>query len=268
MPELNSLALQGNYDTTINIIGGLSDYGVIYSAIDAYFGQGDAIRDLATTRNEFNLRTEKSKIRVELAVRRSFLEFYNQDHKDLIQALFQHKLSLPEKELILFWQFALNNRLFREISSQVYIKAYLSGRSGLTKDDIAAYIKDAVSHNKAFELKWSESTINTLSSKYLNIMTKLNFVEGKRIKSFKQIRPTAESLSLFLYFAKLYDPGSNNILNNELLPLSFMVTDDIKDRLKKLSMKGFFNMDFNGVALNIELIHSYKGICDVLYNQP
>jgi hypothetical protein len=170
MPELNNTTELGNYDTTINIIGGLSDCGVIYSAIDAFFGQGgDAIRDLATTRNEFNLRTEKSKIRVELAVRRSFLEFYNQDHKDLIQALFQHNLSLPERELILFWQFALNNRLFREISSHVYIKAYLSGKSGLTKDDITAYIKDAVSHNKTLKLKWSESTMNTLYSKYLNI---------------------------------------------------------------------------------------------------
>ncbi len=257
----------GNYDTTINVIGGLSDCDIIYSAIDGFFTQGDAIRDLASTRNDFQLRTERSKIRVELAVRRSFLEFYNQDHKDLIQALFQHKLSLPEKELILFWQFALNNRLFREISSHVFIKAYLSGRSGLTKDDIAAYIKDSVSHNKALTLKWSESTINTLSSKYLNIMTKLNLVEGKRIKSFKQIRPTAESLCIFIYLAKLYHSDSNNILNNELLPLSFIVTEDIKDRLKKLSMKGFFNMDFNGVALNIELTHSYKGICDVLYNQ-
>ena len=96
MSELNSLAALGNYDTTINIIGGLSDCGVIYSAIDAFFSQGDAIRDLATIRNEFNLRTERSKIRVELAVRRSFLEFYNQDHKDLIQAIFQHNLPLPE----------------------------------------------------------------------------------------------------------------------------------------------------------------------------
>ena len=73
---------------------------------------------------------------------------------------------------------------------------------------------------------------------------------------------------IFLYFAKLYDSGNNNILSNTLLPLSFMVTEDLKDRLKKLSMKGFFNMDFNGVALNIELTHSYKGICDVLYQQP
>jgi hypothetical protein len=268
MPELNSATEFDHYDTTINVIGRLSDCGVIYTAIDSFFSQGDSIRDLASNRNEFNLRTEKSRTRVELAVRRSFLQFYNQDHQDFIQAIFQHNLPLPERELILFWQFALNNRLFREISSQVYIKAYLSGRSGLSKDDITAYLKEFVSHNKELNLKWSESTINTLSSKYLNLMTKLNFMEGKRIKSFKPIRPTAEALSLFLYFAKLYDPLTNNILKNEMLPLSFIVIEDIRDRLKKLSVKGFFNMDFNGVALNIELIHSYKGICDVLYNRP
>jgi hypothetical protein len=58
------------------------------------------------------------------------------------------------------------------------------------------------------------------------------------------------------------------MLKNEMLPLSFIVVEDIRDRLKKLSMKGFFNMDFNGVALNIELTHTYKEICDVLYNKP
>ena len=223
---------------------------------------------MATIRNELNLRTQRSKVRVELPVRRSFLEFYNLDHQELMRAIFKQHLPLSERALVLFWQFALNNRLFREISLHVYIKAYSSGRSGLTKDDIAAYIKESVSLHKAVKLTWSESTINTLSSKYLNIMTKLNFVEGKRIKSFKAIRPTAESLCIFLYLAKLYDSVSHNILTNELLPLSFMPTDDLKERLKKLSMKGYFNMDFNGVALNIELTHSYKGICDVLYKQP
>ena len=39
---------------------------------------------------------------------------------------------------------------------------------------------------------------------------------------------------------------------------------EYQERLKKLSLKGYFNMDFNGVELNIELTHSYKGICDVL----
>jgi hypothetical protein len=51
-----------------------------------------------------------------------------------------------------------------------------------------------------------------------------------------------------------------------LLPLSFIPSVDVQDRLKKLSLKGFFNMNFNGVALNVELTQSYKGICDALHN--
>lgn len=255
------------YDTTINIVGGLSDSEIIYKAMEVFFIQDESIDYLASNKSELNLRTERSKTRIELAVRRSFLSFYNQDHKDLIKAIFQSNMPLLERGLILFWQFALNNRLFREISISVYLKAYFSGRSGLTKDDIIAYLKEFMSQNKELNLGWSESTINTLSTKYLNFMTKLNFLEGKRIKYFKPIRPTGEALTLFLYFAKLYDLNTNNILKNEILPLSFIGLEDIQDRLKKLSVKGLFNMDFNGIALNIELTHSYKGICDVLYNQ-
>jgi hypothetical protein len=68
-----------------------------------------------------------------------------------------------------------------------------------------------------------------------------------------------------LYFAQIAEPENKNILVNKLLPLSFVPIEDIQERLKKLSLKGFFNMNFNGVALNIELVHIYKGICDVLY---
>jgi len=75
-------------------------------------------------------------------------------------------------------------------------------------------------------------------------------------------------LFLFLYFLKLHNhQGGGNILINEFLPLSFVSSEDIKERLKKLSLKGFFNMSFDGVALNIELTHSYQGICDALYNR-
>ena len=89
MPELNSATEFDRYDITMNVIGGLSDCSVIYKAIDSFFSREDSIRDLASHRNEFDLRTERSRTRVELAVRRSFLQFYNQDHKDLIQTIFQ-----------------------------------------------------------------------------------------------------------------------------------------------------------------------------------
>jgi len=268
MLESHNTIEPGSYDTTINVIGGLRDCSVIYKAIDSYFSKDDSIRDLVSGRNEFNLRTERSRKRVERAVKRAFFQFKNQGHRELIRSLFQSNVSLPERELILFWQFALNNRLFREISSRIFIKVYSSGRTSISKDDVTAYLKEFLNQNKQLNLNWSESTINTLSTKYLNLMTKLNFLEGVRKKSFRHIKTSAESLVLFIYFARLRDPQNSNILINEMLPLSFVVPEDIQERLKKLSLKGFFDMNFNGVALNIELTHSYKGICDVLYHRP
>ncbi len=267
MIDLKNQMKTTDYDTTINVIGGLKDCHLIYKAIESHFDNDDNITGLISERNEFNLRTERSRERVERAVKSSFLQFINQDHCDLIHSIFMGNIPLPEKELILFWQFALSNRLFREISLRVYIKTYLTGRMNFPKDDIIAYLKDFLSQNKKLNLKWSESTINTLSTKYLNLMTKLNFLEGARKKSFKHIKISTELLVIFLYFAKLYEPDNNNILANGILPLSLVAREDILPRFKKLSLKGLFNMNFNGVELNIELTHSYKGICGVLYNR-
>lgn len=265
MERLDSTAKIDEYDTAINVIGGLRDFSVILKAIEAHFNQSDSLHELIAQRNEFNLRTERSRARVEREVRKAFLQFRSEEHKDLIQGSFSAQVPLQDKELALFWQLALNNRLFREISSSVFAKTYYSGRSSISKDDIAAYLKDSLSQKKSMETDWSEKTINTLSTKYLNLMSKLSFVSTGRNKSFNHVRPSSESLVLFLYFAKLFSP-SNNILTNEFLRLSFIPSNDVHARLKKLSLKGFFNMNFNGVTLNIELTHSYQGLCDDLYS--
>jgi hypothetical protein len=257
----------GSYDTAINVIGGLKDFTNVFKAVEAHFSPDDSVRELVEQRNAFNLRTEKTRGRVERAIRRGFLHFYNQDHKELIQSIFTADAPIYERELILFWQFAVNNLLFREISANVFMKAYFTGRAGLSKEDIIAYLKDFLNRNNALDLNWSETTIKTLSTKYLNLMTKLGFLQGARIKTFRHITPSSESLVLFIYLARLIEPEAGNILKNEMLLLSFVAPDDIKERLKKLSLKGYLNMNFNGVALNIELNHSYKGICDVLYHR-
>ena len=267
MIDSNNIIKLDDYDTTINIIGGLRDIGVIYKAIDSYFSEEDTLHDLISVRNELNLRTERSRERIERAIRRGFLTFISEEHKELIHNYFIREESLPDRELVLFWQFSLSNKLFREISTTVFVKIYFSGRTVLSKDDIVAYLKEFLSQNKQLNLQWSEKTIDTLSSKYLNLMSKLNFLEGARKKTFRHIWVADESLVLFLYFARLQNPENRNILENEFLPLSFVPPVDILDRLKKLSMKGYFDMNFNGVDLNIELTHSYKGICDVLYNR-
>lgn len=269
MKKAQPKTLHNDYDTTINIIGGLKDCSIISKAIVAYFSEVDSVQDLITGRNEFVLRTERSKIRITRAINNSFLYFINDDHKDLTRNIFTGNVPDEAKQLILFWQFALTNRLFFDISANMFMKIYFSGRTTLPKDEIIAYLKEFLQKKQSSSLKWSKSTINTLATKYLNLMTKLNFLTGSRIKSFRHIKPSTESLILFLYFSKLHDHQEcgNNILKNAFLPLSFVSPEDIKERLKKLSLKGFFNMSFDGVALNIELTHSYEGICDALYNR-
>ena len=265
MNQLNNQTEPGVYDTAINIIGGLKDCSVIFKAIDSHFSESDTFKELVKNRNEFNLRTEKSRTRIEREVKKAFLRFINQEHLDLIKGIFRDRVPLRDKELVLVWQFALNNRLFREITANVFVKTYFSGRAAISKDDIIAYLKEFLSQNEHLQISWSESTINTLSTKYLNLMSKLGFISTGRVKSFKHIRPSSEVQVLFLYFTKLFSPNVSNLLANGLLPISFVSLTDIQERLKKLSLKGFFNMNFTGVALNIELTHSYKGICDVLY---
>ena len=267
MEELNNTAEPGMYDTAINVIGGLRDCGVIFKAINSYFSQTDSLNELINERNEFNLRTEKSRVRIERAVRKTFLEFVNQDHRHLLGGAFRDDVPLSDKELFLVWQFALNNRLFREITTKVFVKTYYSGRTSISTNDIVAYLKEFLSQNSDLQTKWSQNTVTMLATKYLSWMSKLNFVNAGHIKSFKHIRPSSEAQVLFLYFAKLFSPTTGNILTNELLPISFIAPEDFQERMKKLSMKGLFDMDFNGVALNIDLTHSYEGICDVLYNR-
>jgi hypothetical protein len=267
MIESNKMNKLSDYDTTINVIGGLRDFGVIYKAIASYFSEADSLKDLISSRNELNLRTERSRTRIEKAIEVGFLRFRNQDHEDLLKSFFIGGDVPQDRDLVLFWQFSLSNRLFREISSQVFIKMYFSGRTSLSKEDITAYLKEFLNQNKQLNLGWSKNTIHTLSTKYLNLMTKLNFLEGVRAKSYKHIRTSEEALVIFLYFAGLHEPENKNILKNDLLPLSFVAPEDVLERLKRLSMKGFFDMNFNGVDLNVELTHSYKGICDAVYDR-
>ena len=266
MEQRDSATETDGYDTAINVIGGLRDCIVIFKAIDAHFSESDSLKELIEQRNEFSLRTEKSRARVQREIQKAFVHFKSEEHESLVQGIFSRQVPLQDRLLVIFWQFALNNRLFREISSTVFAKTYYSGRTSISKDDIVAYLKDSLSQKESLATAWSENTIKTLATKYLNLMSKLGFVSTGRSKTFNHIRPSSESQVLFLYFAKLFSPSNRNIRANEFLPLSFVPSDDVQDRLKKLSLKGFFNMNFNGVALNIDLTHSYQGICDDLYS--
>lgn len=251
------------YNTAIKDIAGVHEVNTFYKIFSDY-RTAESLNDDQLMVSLGDIRTEKTRKKVAWAIRKSLLNFSFPDHEELVSRLFMNEIPSDDKRFYFFWHFNITNRLFREISTQVFGKTYFSGRAAISQDDIIPFLKEIVDdENKQI---WSDNTIYRLATKYLSLTTKLNFVTEGRVKSFKHIRPSSEAQVLFLYFAKLLTPSASDILTNELLPVSFVPSEDVQDRLKKLSLKGFFNMNFNGVALNIELTHSYKGICDALYN--
>jgi hypothetical protein len=254
------------YNTAVKDIAGLKDYSLIFNIINAYFAGAESTGSKIENENEFDIRTSKTRTKVSWAINKSVLQFVNEEHKSLVSKVFQESVPLQDKKFAFLWHFCLNNRLFREITINVFSKVYFSGRAQISQDDIIAFIKSISDKKDKSKPDWSEDTLYRVATKYLSLMTKFDFVSTGRVKSFNHIRPSPEALALFLYFANLYKPEVTNILENELLSASFIAKEDIHDRLKKLSLKGFFHMNFNGVALNIELTHSHKEICDVLYN--
>jgi len=253
------------YDTSINVIGGLQDLSIIDQAFQYFFTHGESVGSIIPKEN-FDLRTERSQQRVERGIRSGFLQFRDSQHKSLIHGLTNKSLPLQDRNLILFWQFALNNRLFREISESVFIQVYYSGRAVLPKEEIIAFIKEIIHQNPDLDLGWSEITILTLARKYLNFLTKLGFLEGAQKKFFTNIPVSTEAIVSFLYFAKIADPKQRNMFKNSFLSLSMIPKDDMVNRLKRLSIRGYFEMDYNGVDLNLNLTHSEKEVGDVLYD--
>lgn len=260
--------LRDKYDTEINIIGGLRNSDMILHIIDDYFNNSTSLNNMTPPTNALTLRTEKSRVRIQRAIKKGFLEFINPAHYDLMQAGFTGQVPFTDKIMLLVWQFALNNRLFRELTSTVFVKTYFSGRTTISKEDIIACLKEIIAKEKTedrLKISWSESTIHTLSTKYLNLMGKFDFLNAGKIKSFNLIHPSSQAQVLFLYFAALHNPEQQNLFKNAFLPLGFLSKEDLLERLKRLSLKGYFHMSHDGVALNIELIHPHKEICHVLY---
>ena len=253
------------YNSDINIIGGIPDYQLIVKALKLYSVGSEAMEDAIIRYNEFDFKTENARKRFLSAVTSSFLNFKNQDHEDLIIALFSHNISFETQQLVLFWQFAFSNRLFFEISRDVFIKNYFSGRVTFGKEDIVAYIKDISSSTPELKDKFTDITINTIASKYLTVLKKLDLIDGKQKKTFKHIQVSNEALVIFLHLLKIVDSDSTDVMHSPYLSLSMISPASIAERVKQLAKKEFFDMSYNGVSLKIEPKYTSKEIADVLF---
>lgn len=225
------------------------------------------LENILVNNNEFNFRTEKSRKRF-LSVLNSAFVNKNKDVNELIAVLMPNlKNDEITQATILFWLFSMNNKLFFELNRDVFLKYYFQGRAELPKEAIIAYIKDLISRVDELKGKWSEITIDTIASKYLTVLKKLNLVEGNQKKKFILNRISDEQLAVFIHLVNLLENRKSNFLEDEFLSFTFISKENILERLKRIGKKDWIKLNFNGVTLQVEPVFNNNNIIDGIFRR-
>lgn len=222
------------YNSSINIVGSIPDYATMIDYIVATQCASDGS-------DMFVFRTAKATSRFKKAVSDGFLSFASDAHKELfLSALSNVEISNEEKMMVLFWQFAYCNQLFSEITDNVFLRALYSGRTSISKSDVLAFLRH-LKLQKGDELPFSDSTIDTISSKYLTLLKKFGLADGTLIK---EIRAPHISSNLFVYLVRfaLTAYPDDNTLNNPMFRFSFLEPPTIINRLKTIEYIPYWDM--------------------------
>ena len=255
-----------NYNTDINIIGSIPDYNLIYRALPLLISDPTELEKILVSDNEFDFRTEKSRKRFLSALKSAFVNTDDIEFNQLISVLMA-KFSNDQNSqaTILFWVFNIQNQLFSELNSAVFLNYYFQGRTELPKEDVIAYIKDLISRTPELKNKWSEVTIETIASKYLTILKKLNLVEGVAKKKIAYIHLSDELIAIYVHLREHLKNKKSNFLEDEFLNFSFIDKSNIVERLKKVAKKDWISMNYAGNSLQVNGVFNSKNIIDGLY---
>ena len=253
------------YNTDINIIASIPDFNLITDVIGDY-AQGkseDDVYDKIFTQNIYGIRTGKSRDRFLHAIKAVFLKFKTEDHKAVFYTLFKTPGFLQAKKMALFYQFAINNDLFFDISTTVFLKLYKAGRLTADKAEFVSYLY-ALRDDHTEIRKWSDSTIEMIASKYLTFLKKTGFLKGRAKKEFCNITPDDFTLVYLIYLIKSLGESNSDILKNSFTPLLMLDQANLADRLKKISLVDYITVSTLGYDLNVDLKYRYEEIVDVI----
>ena len=256
------------YNADINSLGGIQDYHMIFEALRSFLCGEKDFKARLVEKNEFAIRTSEGRGRFYRGIKSSILKFKNDDHRDLYDSFF-HSLDdgLPY-DLLIFWLLAQNNMLFQKLSTDVYLKFYFNGKASITGEDVFAYLKHLQQTDEVFgKLKWTQKTMEPVASKYLTILRKLNLLEGKQKKYIKHVQLSDTDLVVYLYILKACYPQTSNVLTSDFLDFSFMTAKGLNERVKKIAQKGWFEMTYTGMNLNIEPTISYNQLSHAIFGR-
>jgi hypothetical protein len=156
-------------------------------------------------------------------------------------------LSSKEFLQILFLFTARANLIFRDFVIEIYWAKYAGGQSFINKEDALEFVNKANKENKTTK-DWSETTIKYASSNLLGCCTAYELLDSdkkgsRKILPYKIEEKTTAFLAYDLHFAGL---GDNAIISHQDWQLFGLEKEDVKEELKKLTLKNYYVLQSAG----------------------
>lgn len=257
---------KNNINSDINIVGSIPDYNLIDRFFELLSTEKDAVKvsGLLMLDNDFNFRTEKSKSRFVEVLKSTFGNFNNPNHQDFIYSFYSFKHSRSLKNYMIFIQFANSNKLFYKLNESVFFASLYQGKLYLDKELALSFMLD-LSDNYPVLKSWSNNTRETVASKYLTILKKLNFVEGKVKKEFRYSQPDFVTFVVLLYAVIAISGQNKDIINNPFVDYLFLDKETIFTYLKKVQSKEFFDIEYIGEKINVTTKLNYNDLFKKIY---
>lgn len=228
----NTVAVSSN----INILGGFENF---YK-----------LPDLLTSNSFYlNERTEASSKRYLKAVDDTFNQFRSAQLKRLFLAgLGAEGISEEAKKRIMALQFAAVDPLFQSLFADCFIPIVTSGRTTISKHDVIAYIDEKINIG-ALNVTWTRETIDTVSRKFLSVLKKLGFLDGKVKKTLVDAYTGSDFLIFFHYWLQAFD--ETNTLASRFFPLLMVSKEKYIFLLKQEVIRAKIDWSYSGDKVQV-----------------
>lgn len=175
---------------------------------------------------------------------------------DGIPALTLKKLAnqIPLRALLqfMFLFTARANSILYDFVCQIYWPAYASGRDTLSNHEALSFVESAITAGQTTG-QWSEKVTKNVAGYLTGCCSDFGLLEKghKQVRRFNQFTlnyKTAAFLSYDLHFSGI---GDNAVIAHHDWELFGLEKEDVRDVLKRLSLKGFFIIQTAGAATHI-----------------
>jgi len=176
------------------------------------------------------------------------------------------KDSLSSVELAqLFFLFTSRaNTILADFVREVYWLGYASGKDAISNEDASQFVVEANRNDRTIRY-WSDNMIERVSSYLTRCCADFGMLEKGRKKARKIIPFGVEqkTIALLAYDLHFAGSGDNAVVSHPDWELFGLQKEDLRDEMKRLSLKGFFIIQSAGDVIRIgwhhknweELIH-------------